>query len=632
MRIDQITAWDTETFLITQQNPVPQMVCLSYARHDESGVLHARDQKCKRRFCWMIDECLSSDGYMVGHNVAYDLAVVAQEYPEYWPLIWRMYDEERVLDTMLRQKLIDIAKGEYRRHGEYTLENLSRRHAHPKELDKDTWRLKYGELYNTPIDMWPQDAIEYPRHDALATLFVCVSQMDDERYLEDQHRQARAAWALHLISAWGIRTDRVMVERHRNNTLRRMADVESLLLKHDLIYKDKRGEWHKRAKKAAEMCARAWKASGFDEIPRDFLTDGGAPSLSEDAADALKDPVISAYQMFASAATVMNRVDELEQGIWLPIHTRFDSIMETGRTSSQKPNIQNRAVEPGDRECFVARKGHCLLDTDIDGLELRTISQSLIYAGIKPKLASVLNANGDPHCVVGAQLLGISYEEALRRKEDPNDTAMFLARQSGKIANFGLNAGLGWGSLIVQARQKYGVTLTEQSAKELIAAWHGAYPEFKEFFSWVRSLCAGGNAWIQHFTSNRYRGDIPYTVTCNTFSQGLGADAMKHVMYHLVKECYIGSGPLRGSRVVNFIHDQFLTEVPEGGVNDIAPTYEKLITDRTNEWLPDVKTKAKAIATRRWSKLAKRKVDEKGRLIIWEWEEAKKAGSTGYAE
>ena len=637
LRIEQIIAADNETHLIRPAQLAPKMVCLQVADHRGVEVIHRRDPRCQRRVAQIIDECLCGDAYLAGQSTAFDIAVWANEWPHYLPLFFRMYDEGRILDTMTRQKLIDIAKGEYSlwRHPPrgYSLAVLAKRHGFPRDLEKDDWRLRYAELDNVPVDQWPEKARTYAEDDALSTLHVCASQEDDAEYLEDQHRQARGAFALHLISAWGIRTDRVMVERHKRNTIIELDSYRDTLLAADLIYKDKKGVWHKRSKKAAELCVSAWRAKGFEEVPEDYRTEGGAPSISEDAANALGDPLITAFQRFSSASTIMNRVEELEQGVDMPIHTRFDELMDSGRTSSSKPNIQNRAVEPGDRECFVPRKGNVYLDADFDGLELRTISQSLIYAGLKPRLAVALNKGDDPHAMVAASLLGVPYEEVLRRKDDPTDEAVYLARQSGKIANFGLNAGLGKHGLIIQARSKYNVNLTLDEAAKLIDTWHQTWPEFREFFAWVRSITASGRGWIKHFVSNRHRGNIPYTVVCNTFSQGLGADAMKEAMYALVKECYIGTGILRGSRVVNFVHDQFITEVPDcDQLDDFAKAKQAILTEAANKWLPDVPTRAKPMAARRWSKLAKRRTDTSGRLIAWEWDEAIKAGSKGYAE
>lgn len=57
-------------------------------------------------------------------------------------------------------------------------------------------------------------------------------------------------------------------------------------------------------------------------------------------------------------------------------------------------------------------------------------------------------------------------------------------------------------------------------------------------------------------------GGATYCATCNTFFQGLAADMAKDAAFNLAAGTYLGAGDLAGSRVVAFIHDEFLVEVP----------------------------------------------------------------------
>jgi DNA polymerase I-like protein with 3'-5' exonuclease and polymerase domains len=227
--------------------------------------------------------------------------------------------------------------------------------------------------------------------------------------------------------------------------------------------------------------------------------------------------------------------------------------------------------------------------------------------------------------MVGATLLRIPLEEMIERKKDPNDNVAYLARQTGKVANFGLAGGLGWRALIKQARSLYGVHLEETSAKALIAAWHLTWPEFREYFAWINQQCRSGFAWVTQFCTERQRGHIPYTEACNTFFQGLGADVAKAGLWALQRACYVDRGnPLYGCRTVNFIHDEYLVEVPDdGALMGRANALERTVIVAANVYLPDVPVTAKALATRRWSKLAKRIVNSDGTLGVWEWDGAK---------
>ncbi|MFQ5491249.1 MAG: alcohol dehydrogenase catalytic domain-containing protein, partial [Phycisphaerae bacterium] len=89
---------------------------------------------------------VEGDRLLVGHNVAFDMVVAAYKWPDLLPAIFAKYERDQVTDTLLRQKLIDIAS--FRRvRTRYALANLAKRWF-TIEMDKDTWRLHYDELYD----------------------------------------------------------------------------------------------------------------------------------------------------------------------------------------------------------------------------------------------------------------------------------------------------------------------------------------------------------------------------------------------------------------------------------------------------------------------------------------------------
>src|SRR5579859_5554839 len=85
----------------------------------------------------VIRRYLREEKLLIGHNIAFDLAVLAHEDPSLLPLIFQAYVRGRIRDTGIRQQLIDIAKGQLRFHAdedgeivktEYHLADLVRRH------------------------------------------------------------------------------------------------------------------------------------------------------------------------------------------------------------------------------------------------------------------------------------------------------------------------------------------------------------------------------------------------------------------------------------------------------------------------------------------------------------------------
>ena len=273
----------------------------------------------------------------------------------------------------------------------------------------------------------------------------------------------------------------------------------------------------------------------------------------------------------------------------------------------------------GIRECFIPRSGMVYAQADFSGLELHTLAQTCTTLFGGSRLAEVLNVGFDPHTAFAADILGIPYEEAVERN-DAGDKIVDNARQTAKVANFGFPGGLGAEKLCLFARKTYNVMLTELQAKDLKAAWLERWPEMKLFFKYVGDLVDEdtGFALVTQLFSNRLRGGCHYTAACNTFFQGLGADAAKRATYLVSRACYAEpTNVLYGSRIVNMVHDELILEVDDNvAAHDKATELGRLMCQGADEFLPDVPARIKPLLARCWSKKAK-PVHKEGRLVPW---------------
>jgi len=273
----------------------------------------------------------------------------------------------------------------------------------------------------------------------------------------------------------------------------------------------------------------------------------------------------------------------------------------------------------GIRECFVPRPGYVFAQADFDQLELRTLAQVCISLFGQSRLGELLNAGRDPHTALAADILGIPYEEAManRKRQDVD-----AARQVAKVANFGYPGGLGIQKLMLFARKTYKVILTERQTRQLKDQWFASLPEMKLYFDYVGQECNNdeGLARVVHLFSGRIRGACTYTAACNSRFQGLGADAAKRALWRVSRASYAEpDSPLYGSRVVNFIHDEIISEVRDDAfAHDAAYELARLMVLGANEFLPDVPAKTEPLLMRHWSKDAKALFDEKGRLVPWD--------------
>ncbi len=110
--------------------------------------------------------------------------------------------------------------------------------------------------------------------------------------------------------------------------------------------------------------------------------------------------------------------------------------------------------------------------------------------------------------------------------------------------------------------------------------------------------------------TGRLRANASYCARHNTVFQGLAADGAKLAMWRLWRSGY---------RLVNFIHDQVLVEVPANAdLMAKAQDIRRLMIEGMNAVVPDVNMDVSFAATDRWYKNAEAAYDSSGEhLLIW---------------
>lgn len=614
-------AFDVETFLIEDGNLAPDLVCVSYAQPDFSArVFHAIDGS--PTFKAMADLAIWNNTPVIGANVAYDMGVILAHDPSLGERIWTLYDRGLVRDVIMRQKMIDIAKGCYRGFRrtedgktykiEYSLAELAKQHLNHELAKENTWRLRYSELYEIPVNQWPKEAQQYAEDDAIATMGVYQSQEADVELLLDEPARCRTAWMLHLMSCYGLKTDPAAVEAFVRTTSERSEEIKKVLVNWGLV----RESGSRDTKAAKALMVSVCQAKGLPIVP----TDSGDVALDDATCKKTGDPVLCAYADYSSLAKVVSTdLPILLKGVDKPIQTRFEPLLETGRTSSSAPNVQNIKRLAGMRECFRPRPGYVYVDADYGMLELCTWAQTCLWLFGRSRLAEVLNAGQDPHLDFAAQILGVTYEEAKTRRK-AGDKEVEQRRLVAKVGNFGFPGGLGADSFVEYAASSYKVTITKEKAEELKIFWLRAWPEARAYFDWVASKEQGdsGRVAMQRFVTGSFRSNMRYTVACNDPFQSLGATAATWAGYDLARACYYERDHvLFGSRPVNFIHDQYLVEVCDDELaHDRAMAVADIMVKAAKRAIPDVIPKVAPLLCRYWSKDAKA-IYKDGRLVPW---------------
>jgi hypothetical protein len=614
--------FDTETERFYPGYMAPVVVCLQYCFDTGAPVLlHGRADRAKIVEL-MRDALRDPDCMLVGHNVAYDLACLAAYEPDLLPLIFAAYEQNRVTDTMYRQKLADIARGRYRTR-QYDLASCAEIHDYETTLDKkDPWRVRYGELQAVALHYWPASAVSYALNDATATRHVFKSQA--ARYAKawicDEFNQARKFFCLRLMEVWGVRTDERGVEALRVGAMQEIENTRGLLVDYGLVSGKRDGTYKRNIKAVRERVKEAYARIG-KPYPRPKQQKDKAtgtlkplsenPACDSDACSNADDYVLETYAKYSQMCKVLAAdVPMLAAGCDYPIHTHFD-IVESGRTSSASPNIQNPRRMAGVRECFVPRPGRIFIENDMSALELRTVAQVCKRLVGYSRLADVLNGGKDPHTALAAVMLGKSYEWVVDHLYEPEVNER---RTGAKGMNFGFPGGLGAKSFPAFAWKAYKFRITEDEVAERKAEWLAAYPEFKDYHRLIGDTYESG---VCHLFTNRLRGRVTFTSAANSYFQGLGADVCGGALWEVTKACYVTrSSPLYGSRPVNFMHDSILTETEPANTHDALAEQDRLMCEGGAPFLPDVPPKADGKAMTRWSKDAALIVSG-GRAVPW---------------
>lgn len=637
-----VVAFDVETHLIQPGLLAPPLVCGSFAHHAPNGELLAIVLDAEDTAKELVANIECGD-HIVGANIAYDMAVMLAYDFSLAPLIFEAYEKGLVHDVSIRQALNAIAEGHLYMDpnggplrdnngkvvNRYSLATCLRLTT-GRVLEKaDTFRTRYAELDGVPLSEWPKEAIEYSKNDAIATLEVYNAQeAAGYKNLQDEAAQCRTAFALHLSSVRGLRTDAAKVGAISEHVTAQFKEDIKKFQAAGFIRSD--GSCDKTALSAlvtkAYLNAPPMTAGG--------KVRGPVISTSRETLENSGDETLEAYAAAGANKTLHNTfVPVLELGTVVGINPTTNVLVVTGRTSYGKPNLQNLPRAGGVRPCICARPGFLLASVDIAAAELIAHAQNCYDLFGYSQLREVINAGQDPHSDIGSALTGKTYDEfraGLKAGEKWADTA----RQASKAASFGFPGGAG-APAFVSAKRKEGMKIclimgraTEcgiekltywgkrdidptckaclEATQELRKMWLEKLPEMPLYFDYISRLTSDGPASITQLPTGRVRANCTYTEACNTLFQGRSADAAKHALWMITKECYTDKdSALWGSRPVIFVHDEIVIELVESRATEALHAMEKTMIAALQVFTPDVKVAVEGAVTKFWYKGAK---------------------------
>lgn len=634
-----VVSFDLETFLVGPGQIPPTLVCGSFAEVDvapQGHLLNADDT------CDLLHELLSDRGVkIVGANIAFDIHVSIKHRPDLLDLWIAAAEADRVHDVLLRQGLIDLSRDCFQHR--YSLGDLSSRYLNI-DLDKsdNSWRLRYSELAGLPVSEYPYEAKKYAILDAECTarLYLRQERENHSPYfvglepLKDEFNQVRSSIWLTAVSNNGLPVDSAKAHLLAEHYEKRAAELRELLIENGLI--KVKVSRNMEAVKALDLAGQRDVYKRYREMPQDLIdaglvkvehqrdtkavsrlladslrasgreprrTDGFKPgvhgpyqaiALDKEACSLSDDPLVSAYSEYASVLKSLSTDVPMLMSAWMGrIHTHFTTLRETGRTSSSKPNIQNWGRKGDTRACVVPDDpDDCLVETDFSGLELRCFSQIYWWLFGECRMATVLNSGpgkDDVHSMGVSMLTGMPYEEVIKRKKEPEIDNKRTAMKGGVFGKLG---GLGAKTFMIYAKSQYGLTLTLDDSKDLLGKVARAWPEIAHYLQWVNGLLRHGSEGkhdVVLFASHMLRAGVPYCAAANSPFQGLGAHVAKRAGWYVWKATVTPGDPMYGARLVNFVHDSFITQCKRTAAESVKKRQEELMVLAQEELLPNIK-------------------------------------------
>ena len=387
--------------------------------------------------------------------------------------------------------------------------------------------------------------------------------------------------------------------------------------------------YHRDTKAAAAAMVAACERAGVN-VPRTESYDPGkhtefqCVALDKEACGSVRDGdtdgALADYAELSHFGKMRSAdVPVLRGGVIAPIHTHFEELLETGRTGSSAPNVQNVARgdkdRPGARECYIPRElmwdaaqgilvPSVMVDSDYALGELHTLGQACLWLIGHSKLAEALQSGRDPHTAMACEILGIPYEMGKKLKE-LKDADFDNARNSGKAINFGKPGGLGVETMRAYGIRSYGVDLPTRCAcpditlpsckcrtwEKLLKLWESLWTEMPAYFRWVdaqrakvgglgRGLGGGKGTGkreqlynIRQPFSRRLRAGATYCSGCNSVFQGLLADVAKRAGWYLFKACYLSPSMLLNLNIRLQDKPHKTQEEYELNIHQAAPIY-----------------------------------------------------------
>jgi DNA polymerase I-like protein with 3'-5' exonuclease and polymerase domains len=484
---------DFETYLISDEMPIPKPVCLSYFDGHKGDVLAGPDMAP------FLQSILESDATIIAHNATFELLVIYEHFPKLRNLLISKLKSASFVCTLLKEKLLNnIAKSQIHK---FDLASLTNRYLgidiSETKTDPNAWRLRYAELDGISVKDYPKEAYDYALQDSIYTYHIFELQNKKGSIQAAQH--VLASFALNLSARRGLYVDKQRVATLKAELERNMSHALTVLEEAKLI-EYKKGKYTKKAKAFREYIEANSKDPKF--------TEKGIVATSADVLIGLtqKQPneIIESWLTVMQCEKVISSFVKPLESVTTVVRTEYEPIVSSGRTSSRgsrlfpSMNIQQlprevKNVSYDVRNCIVPRPGYKICSIDYSGLELSSTAHQLFSSGCGNAMLDILNKGDSPtdlHSMLASKIMTIKtgnytdYDTFVKHKKESEYKAY---RQIAKPLNLGFPGGIGYDTMhfllnkegIFPKLQVIEKANTEEKIKKIWEQFRFEYPELR---------------------------------------------------------------------------------------------------------------------------------------------------------
>ncbi|MDH5457693.1 MAG: DNA polymerase I [Nitrospinota bacterium] len=488
-----------------------------------------------------------------GHNIKYDLIVLANEGVDLKGVAFDSMLASYVLDPSKRQHSLDDLAMEMLGHQNITYADVA---------GKGAKQIGFDEV---SIDV----AAEYAAEDSDITFRLTQalqSRLRDETLKLYEELELPLIDVLADMEMTGVKVDR--------EHLKKMSTKLSKALKkhEDEIYA-MAGEMFNinSPKQLAVILFEKLGLPAKKKTKTGYSTD---MSVLEELADGHELPamIVNYRQLTKLKSTYIDALPlEINQKTGR-VHTSYNqTVAATGRLSSSDPNLQNIPIRSDlgkeIRQAFVAEGDDWLLSTDYSQIELRILA----HLSGDPALIKAFKNNEDIHTRTAAEIFG-----------QPLDGVDEDARRMAKAVNFGIVYGL---SAFGLSRQ---LKISPGEAKAFIDQYFDLYKNVKTFMDSTIEEARQCGYTVTMMNRRRYLPDLhsknrqvresAERVAINSPVQGSAADMIKLAMIRLHQ--LLSKQKLK-SKMIMQVHDELVFECPVNEKREVEALVKK---EMENVW------------------------------------------------